>query len=100
MRVLVFGGKRGVEHGRVIGGKYDGDAVANEFRQGVVLDCWRVATQLKSESSGAQVALGTNLERNAAVGQQVHQRKVMDGGDTVANAFRPEQLDGFADFLR
>ena len=98
--VFVFVEEGGVEHGGIVGGENDWNAVAKECGEGMVLDANVRAAQLKREGPGADVALRTNFERDAAVGEEIHQRGIVDGGDSVADAFGAEEFDGFANFLR
>src|ERR1700676_5410457 len=65
----------------------------------MLLDANVLAAQLERESAGADVALRANFERDAAVGEEIHQRGIVDSGDAVADAFHAEHLDGFANFL-
>src|SRR5579859_6846904 len=99
MGVAIFGGEVGVEHGGVVGGKSDRNAVAKELRKRMGFDgCVRLR-ELAREGSGQNVAAGAEFERDAAVGEEIHEGGIVDGGDTVADALDVEKLNGFADFF-
>ena len=55
---------------------------------------------MASESAGEDVASGADLKGDTAVGEKIHQRPIVDGGDAVADPFDAEEFDGFADFFR
>ena len=74
--------------------------MTEELREGMVLERNVGTTELASESPGAQIADRANLERNAAVGQQVQQRRIMNRCDSVAHTLDVQQLDGLPDFFR
>jgi len=98
--VSAFRGEVGVEHCGVIGRESDGDAVAEKLRKRVSFDCGGRLRELASESAGEDVAARAEFEGNAAVGEKIHQRPIVDGGDAVADPFDAEEFDGFADFFR
>src|ERR1700687_861157 len=61
----------------------------------------RVGTpQLQRERSGTDIALRANFERNAAIGEKVHECRIIYGCDAVTNPFGTEELDGFSDLFR
>ena len=97
--VFVFVEECRVEHRGIVGGEDDWDAVAEELWKRMMLDLGVFAAQLTRQGTGTDVALRADFEGNAAVGEQVHERGVVDGGDAVADPFGPEQFDGFTDFF-
>src|ERR1700737_4204656 len=64
------------------------------------------AAQLQRERSRADIALRANLERNAAISEKVHERRIIYRGNAVTDPFDAEKLDGLsnlfgpADFAR
>jgi hypothetical protein len=95
----VFVVQRGVEHGGIVGGENDRNAMALELGEGMVTDRSIFAFELERQGSGADVACRAELQRDLAFGEQIHQSGVVDGGDAMADALDTEELDGFADFF-
>ena len=89
-----------MKHGGVVSGENDGNAVTEESRERVFLQCGVRAVQLASESAGADIADGANFQRNSAIGENIHQRGIVHSGNAVANALDAENFHGFADFVR
>src|ERR1700722_3964636 len=56
--------------------------------------------ELLRERAGADIPGGTNFQRNSTLGQQIHQGRIVYGGDAVADALDPEQFDCFANSVR
>ena len=54
---------------------------------------------MDAESVGAEVAGGTDFQRNFAIGERSDQRGTANGGDTVADAFGAEDVDGVLDLF-
>ena len=52
------------------------------------------------ESAGKDVATWADFERDATVGEEVHEGRIVDGSDAVTDAFDAEEFDGFANFFR
>ena len=94
---FVFAGEVGVEHGGVVGREDDRDAVAQQLRKWVVGEVGGIAVELTGEGAGSNVADGADFEGDTAIGEQVHESGVMNGGDAVADALDAEYFDGFAD---
>ena len=96
---FVFAEERGVKHCGVVSGEDYRDAMAEQLRQGVLLErCGRIM-QLQGEGACAQIAGGANLEGNAALREEVHECWIVDGGDAVADALDAQNLDSFANLL-
>jgi len=64
--------ERGMEHGRVVSGDGDGDALAEKFGQWVERDSRMSGIQLDIESVGAEIAGEANFERNFAGSERIH----------------------------
>lgn len=69
---FIFAEERSVEHGGIVGGKHDRNAVAEELRQGVLQECCARIMQLQGQRASAQIARGANLQGNAALREEVH----------------------------
>src|SRR6266481_8650814 len=89
-----------MKHGGVISRKNNRDAVAPESRQRMVRDSRLGETQLFPKRAGTDVALGANFQRDAAVDEQVHQRRILRGRNAVSDALDVQQLDSLADSFR
>ena len=74
--------------------------MAEQRGQRVIFDSHVVTGKLASQRAGLDVALRANLQRDFAFGKEVHQRRIMDRSDSMADALHSEQFDGFADFFR
>jgi len=61
-----------MEHGRVVRGDGDGDALAEKFGQWVERDSRMSGIQLDIESVGAEIAGEANFERNFAGSERIH----------------------------
>ena len=96
--VFVFSGQRRVEHGRVVGGEHDGNAVTKELAGGgprwLQSPCRANALARRCRDCLPGKFLGESAFR-----EQVHQRGIVDGSDAVADAFDAKKLDRFADFF-
>ena len=55
---------------------------------------------MASEGAGEDVATGADFERDATVGEEVHEGGIVHGSDAVTDAFDAEEFDGFANFFR
>ena len=97
--VFVFLGECGVEHGRIVGGEHDGNAVAIEPRQGMIFDEWERMVQLQGERSRPDVACGADFQRDTAIGKEIHECRIVDGSNAVADALHAQEFDGFTNFL-
>src|SRR6267378_4428728 len=53
----------------------------------MILDSRNDATQLQRERSRADIALRANLERNAAIGEKIHECRIIYRSDAVAYPF-------------
>src|SRR5208337_2154355 len=58
---FVFAEERGVEHCGIVGGQHYRNAMAEELRQGMLLERRARIVQLQCERPGAQIAGGANL---------------------------------------
>ena len=115
---FVFGTERGVEHGGVVGGKDDGDTVAEKSWERMLLngdfrwfgdsagrslelprDRARRELNLTGERAGFEIADRADFEDDAAVGKEVHEGGIVDGGDAMANALDAKEFNGFANFF-
>src|SRR2546421_12091840 len=94
--VAVFGGEVGVEHGGVVGGKCDGDAVAEELRERGRFDRGGGLRELARESAGEDVAAGADFEGDAAGGEEGPEGGSGDGGGTGAGGFCARGGERFA----
>src|SRR5216683_1293264 len=65
----------------------------------MILDSCNDATQLQRERSRADIALRANLERNAAIGEKIHECRIIYRSDAVAYPFGAEELDGLSNFF-
>ena len=92
--------ERGMKHSGVVGGEGDGNTLAEEFGERVMRDSAMSGIQLNIQSVGAEVAGQTNFERDFSSDQSVHERGTANGGDTVADAFGVEDVDGIFDLFR
>ena len=75
-------------------------SMPEKLRKRVVLERYPVAIQLACERAGTDIADGADFEGDAAIGEQVHERRILDSSDTVANALDAKNFDGFADSFR
>ena len=97
--VAVFGGEIGVEHGGVVGGESDGNAVAEKLWKGMRFDGSVFCLELTSEGAGEDIAARAEFERDAAIGEEIHEGGIVDGGDAVADALDIEEFHGLADLV-
>src|SRR5215469_1962422 len=74
--------------------------MAHELGQGMVANRRFGIPELGRKRTGAEVAGRAHFENNAALGQQVHQRRVAEGGDAVPDTLHTEQFDRLSDFFR
>src|SRR6266436_8824239 len=65
----------------------------------MILDSCGCAAQLPREGSGADIALWTNLQRNAAIREKIHERRIIDRGDAVTNPFGSEEFDSLSNLF-
>lgn len=96
----VLGEEAGAEHGGVVRGESDGHAASDKFSQRVIFNTSLIGAEKFGEGAGAEIAGGTDFERDLALDEQVHQAFVLNGGDAVADAFRAKDFDGVANGLR
>src|SRR5271163_8686 len=66
----------------------------------MVPDSGAFAAQLLIQSAGADIAGGTDFQRDLSLGEQIHEGRIIDRGDAMADAFGTEEFDGFANFFR
>ena len=89
-----------VEHCWIVSGKNYGNAMAKKLRKGMIVQRHIRSFELARQRARADVADGTNFQGNTAVGEKIHQPRIVNGGDAVADAFDAESFDGFTNCLR
>ena len=95
----IFVYERGVEHGGIVSGESDGNAMAEEFGKRVLRERGIGGVELDVESVGAEVAGRADFEGDVAFGEGVHEGGAANGGDAVANAFGVKYVNGVLDLL-
>src|ERR1700681_3981888 len=56
--------------------------------------------QKPGQRSGTHIADRANFQWYAAIGEQIEQRRVVNGRDAVANAFHSKEFDSFTNLFR
>ena len=95
----IFFYESGVEHGGIVGGESDRDAVAEEFRKWVSREIGVGRVELDVKSVGAEIASRADFERNLAICERVHERGTADGGNAVTDAFGVEEIKRVFDLI-
>jgi len=70
--ICIFFMQRGVKHSGVVGGEDDGDSVAKELRERMILNSCILATELFGEGGSFHVAPWTDFKRYLSFRKEVH----------------------------
>jgi len=95
----IFVNEIDVEHCGVVRRESDENAVAKKFWKRMMREIGIGGIELDIESVGAEIARGTEFERNLAFSESVHQCGASNGGDAVPDAFGTENFDGVEDLF-
>src|ERR1019366_7461912 len=95
--MTVFVADGGLEHGRIVARKCDGEAAAKERWERMLFVAGRIAAELARQSPGAEIAGRADLQGNVTGREKIHGALVAQHADPVSNALSAQDFDGLAD---